>query len=67
MECRCSTLPPLTWTQFHALFPEKYVPRTLRDHKKDEFMALEEGGMCVASYEASSMLYLDICYIVGYY
>ncbi|KAH0730222.1 hypothetical protein KY289_001410 [Solanum tuberosum] len=23
---------------------EKYVPRTLRDHKKDEFMALEQGG-----------------------
>ncbi|KAH0773664.1 hypothetical protein KY290_010801 [Solanum tuberosum] len=23
---------------------EKYVPRTLRDHRKDEFMALEQGG-----------------------
>ncbi|KAH0743076.1 hypothetical protein KY290_031069 [Solanum tuberosum] len=31
---------------------EKYVPRTLRDHKKDEFMALEQGGMSVAAYEA---------------
>jgi len=52
MECRSSTLPPLTWTQFHALFLEKYVPRTLRDRKKDEFMALEQGGMSVAAYEA---------------
>lgn len=49
MECRSSTLPPLTWTQFHSLFLEKYVPRTLRDRKKDEFMALEQGGMTVAS------------------
>ncbi|KAH0658132.1 hypothetical protein KY289_026880 [Solanum tuberosum] len=47
-----STLPPLTWTQFHALFLEKYVPRTLRDRKKDEFMALEQGGMYVAAYES---------------
>ncbi|KAH0709266.1 hypothetical protein KY284_010693 [Solanum tuberosum] len=38
--------------QFHALFLEKYVPRTLRDCKKDESMALEQGGMTVASYEA---------------
>ncbi|WMV32385.1 hypothetical protein MTR67_025770 [Solanum verrucosum] len=52
MECRSSTLPPLTWTQFHTLFLEKYVPRTLRDRKKDEFMALEQGGMFVAAYEA---------------
>jgi len=41
MDCKSSTLPPLTWTQFHALFLEKYVPRTLRDCKKDDFMALE--------------------------
>ncbi|KAH0746217.1 hypothetical protein KY285_007874 [Solanum tuberosum] len=31
---------------------EKYVPRTLRDRNKDEFLALEQGGMFVASYEA---------------
>ncbi|WMV33211.1 hypothetical protein MTR67_026596 [Solanum verrucosum] len=41
---RSSVLPPLTWTQFHALCFEKYVPRTLRDRKKDEFMALQQGG-----------------------
>ncbi|WMV26670.1 hypothetical protein MTR67_020055 [Solanum verrucosum] len=45
------TLPPLTWTQFHALFLEKYVFRTLRDRKKDKFMTLEQGGMFVAAYE----------------
>ncbi|WMV40989.1 hypothetical protein MTR67_034374 [Solanum verrucosum] len=28
------------------------MPRTLRDRKKDEFMALEQGGMSVAAYEA---------------
>ena len=28
------------------------MPRTLGDHKKDEFMALEQGGISVASYEA---------------
>uniref|UniRef100_M1DQX7 Uncharacterized protein n=1 Tax=Solanum tuberosum TaxID=4113 RepID=M1DQX7_SOLTU len=33
MECRSSVLPPLTWTQFHDLFLEKYVPRTLRDRR----------------------------------
>lgn len=45
MECRTSTLPPLTWTQFHSLFLEMYVPRTLTDRKRDEFLALEQGGM----------------------
>jgi len=28
------------------------MPRTLRDRKKNEFMALEQGGMSVATYEA---------------
>ena len=52
MECRSSTLPRLTWTQFHALFLEKYLPKTLRYRKKDEFIALEQGGMSVDAYEA---------------
>ena len=51
MECKSSVLPPLSWTKFHAIFLEKYVPRTLRDSKKDEFMSLEQ-GMSVAAYEA---------------
>uniref|UniRef100_M1DQW3 'chromo' domain containing protein n=1 Tax=Solanum tuberosum TaxID=4113 RepID=M1DQW3_SOLTU len=48
---KSSVFPPLTWTQFHALFLEKYVPQTLRDHKKDESMVLEQGGIYVAAYE----------------
>ncbi|WMV44926.1 hypothetical protein MTR67_038311 [Solanum verrucosum] len=31
---------------------EKYVPRTLRDCKKDEFMSLEQYGITVATFEA---------------
>ncbi|WMV59151.1 hypothetical protein MTR67_052536 [Solanum verrucosum] len=37
-----SALPTLTWTQFHALFLEKYVHRTLTDRKKDKFMDLSK-------------------------
>ena len=51
MECRSSVFPPLTCTQFHAIFLEKYMPRTLSDCKKDEFMALEQGDMTIAAYE----------------
>ncbi|WMV25314.1 hypothetical protein MTR67_018699 [Solanum verrucosum] len=32
---------------------DKYVPRTWRDHKKDEFMALEKDGMIMVAYEAN--------------
>ena len=53
-------------TQFHALFLEKCVPRTLRDDKKDEFMAIEQGSMYVASYEAKFHALSRICYIIGY-
>ena len=52
MECRAFTLPLLTWTQFHALFLEMCVPRTLRDYKKDEFMTLEQGSMYIDTYKA---------------
>lgn len=51
LECRPSVFPPLTWPQFHTLFLEMYVPRTLSDCKKDEFMALEQGGITIAAYE----------------
>jgi len=52
VECVSSTLPPLTWTQFNALFLEEYVPQTLRDRKKNEFMDLEQGGICVDTCDA---------------
>ena len=31
---------------------EKYIPRTLRDRKRDEFLSLEQGRMSVSAYEA---------------
>ena len=34
------------------LFLEKFVPQTLRDLKKDEFMDLEKGGISMVLYEA---------------
>ncbi|KAH0657946.1 hypothetical protein KY289_026694 [Solanum tuberosum] len=43
---------PTFLAQLHAIFLEKYVPRTLKDRKKDEFSALEQGGMSVVAYEA---------------
>ena len=30
---------------------EKYIPRTLRDRRRDEFLSIEQGRMSVASYE----------------
>lgn len=53
MKCRSSTLPPLNFTQYHALFQEKYIPGTLRDRKKNEYMELEKSGMFVSSSEAN--------------
>ncbi|XP_049394681.1 uncharacterized protein LOC125858968 [Solanum stenotomum] len=43
---QASANPPI------AIIVPKYVPRTLRDRKKDELMAFEQGGMYVAAYEA---------------
>ena len=31
---------------------EKYIPRTLRDRRRDEFLSLEQGRMSVIAYEA---------------
>ena len=31
---------------------EKYIPRTLRDRKRDEFLTLEQGRISVTTYEA---------------
>ena len=65
MECRSSILPLLTWTQFHVLFLEEYVPRTLTDRKKDEFMALEQSSVFVSVNEAKFQdlsKYATVCY-----
>ena len=42
----------MTWASFSSLFMEKYIPRTLRDRKRDEFLNLEQGRMSVIAYEA---------------
>ena len=42
----------MTWASFSSLFMEKYIPRTLRDRKGDEFLSLEKGRMSVTAYEA---------------
>ena len=42
----------MTWASFSSLFMEKYIPRTLRDRRRDEFLSLEQGRMFVTAYEA---------------
>ena len=42
----------MTWASFSSLFMEKYIPRTLRDRKRDEFLSLEQGRMSVTAYKA---------------
>ncbi|XP_069147076.1 uncharacterized protein [Solanum lycopersicum] len=52
VECQPTEAPPMTWASFSSLFMEKYIPRTLRDRKRDEFLSLEQGRMSVSAYEA---------------
>ena len=42
----------MSWASFSSLFMEKYIPRTLMDRKRDEFLSLEQGRMSVTAYEA---------------
>ena len=42
----------MTWASFSSLFMEKYIPRTLRDRRRDEFLSLKQGMMSVTAYEA---------------
>ncbi|WMV26022.1 hypothetical protein MTR67_019407, partial [Solanum verrucosum] len=60
VKCRLPVLPPLTLMQFHALFLKKYVPRILRDHKKDEFMALDQGEEEISEAREMTWAYLVI-------
>ncbi|XP_060171505.1 uncharacterized protein LOC132602743 [Lycium barbarum] len=52
VESRPVGSPPLTWPQFHQVFLDKYVPRPLREQRKEEFTHLQQRGMSVAEYEA---------------
>ena len=53
VECQPINTPPMTWASFSSLFMEKYIPQTLRDRRRDEFLSLEQGRMSVAAYEAN--------------
>ena len=52
VECQPAKAPPMTLASFYSLFMEKYIPRTFRDRRRDEFLSLEQGRMSVAAYEA---------------
>ena len=52
VECQPAQAPPMTWASFSSLIMEKYIPRTLRDRRRDEFLSLEQGRMSVTAYEA---------------
>ena len=56
----------MTWASFSSLFMDKYIPRTLRDRKRDEFLSLEQGRMSVTAYEAKfralSRYATQLCY-----
>ena len=52
VECQPAQAPPMTWASFSSLFMEKYIPRTLGDRRRDEFLSLEQGRMFVDAYEA---------------
>ena len=47
----------MTWASFSILFMEKYIPRTLRDRRRDEFLSLEQGRISVTAYEAKFVHY----------
>ncbi|XP_069143497.1 uncharacterized protein [Solanum lycopersicum] len=52
VECQPARAPPMPWASFSSLFMEKYILRTLRDRRRDEFLSPEQGRMYVAAYEA---------------
>ncbi|XP_069144367.1 uncharacterized protein [Solanum lycopersicum] len=52
VEYQPARAPPMTWASFSSLFMEKYIPRTLRDRRRDECLSLEQRKMSVAAYEA---------------
>ncbi|XP_055804368.1 uncharacterized protein LOC129873317 [Solanum dulcamara] len=52
VECRPAEAPPMTWATFSDCFMEKYIPRTLKDRRRDEFLNIEQWKMSVAAYES---------------
>lgn len=67
VRCRSLVLAPFTWELFHALFLEKYVPRTLQHYKKDDCLELEQGEMSTATYVAKFLnLYHHAMYLLTF-
>ena len=56
----------MTWASFSSLFMEKYIPRTLRDGRRDEFLSLKQGRMsvtaCEAKFRALSRYATQLCF-----
>ena len=52
VECQPAQALPMTWASFSSLFMENYIPRTLSNRRRDEFLSLEQRKMSVAAYEA---------------
>ena len=51
MVYRSHKFHPLTLTQFHVSFLEKYVIRTSRECNKSEFIDLKQSGIFVSTYQ----------------
>ena len=66
VECQPAQAPPMTWASFSILFMEKYIPRTLRNRRRDEFLSLEQGRMsvtaCEAKFRALSRYATQLCF-----
>ena len=52
VECQPAQAPPMTWASFSSLFMEKYISRTLKDKRRDEFLSLEQDRISLTAYEA---------------
>ena len=50
VECQPAQAPPMACASFSSLFMEKYIPRTLIDRRRDEFLSLEKGRMSFTVY-----------------
>ena len=66
VESQPAQAPPMTCGSFSSLFMEKYIPRTLRDRRRDELLSLEQGRRSVTAYEAKfralSMYSTQVCF-----
>ena len=52
MDRRPMGSPPPTWDQFREAFLDQYVPRSVRESFRSQFLQLQQGSMLVSEYEA---------------